>query len=202
MDQQVLLPKLNNPRLKEVGKQRNLCHKRLTITNDKLKKIHLKLDHCLQRESEVENYSYWKRSMTYKKSLLEHKGLQVCLNRRRTKSLMSPTFQNGVYNGMKIDDMKLDVRNVIMENHPRTKRLREVENTKKLWKLNGNIVDYNKSLQTLDAIMKRQRNVLPAIIVQKAPSPPVGNNNISSVHDKPQHLLVLPPINSTRSLVR
>ncbi|KAK6182776.1 hypothetical protein SNE40_010386 [Patella caerulea] len=203
MDQSILLPKLNNPRLKEVGRQQNLSRKRVTITNDKLKKTYLRLNCNLQREARVQNYLNWQQSVAYKKSLVEHKGLQVCLRRKREYTKSLPTFQNGVYNGMKLDAMKSEVKRVIWEQHPRTRRMREVEKTKQLWKKNGNIVDYNKTLQSLDAIIKRQRDVLPSITVER----PTPNPRISLVSQKSslrsienRQLLVLPSIYTIRSV--
>ncbi|XP_005100993.1 uncharacterized protein LOC101845934 [Aplysia californica] len=223
------LPALSDPRLTSLQKQSKRIRKGTTILNDKLRAQRDISNKVVDKNKASDGYRSWQKSMPYKHSLAEIRGIQKCLKKRRESATLDPemTPRNGIYDGLSLDSMRLEVDKVIQEKNPRERRLRKVERIKNNGYRDGRIVDYNYSMAKFSDVLHRPKGIergerpvssfdayeqltassrsplqttrSPAL-TPGSPSAQQTSMGYSPVSDSPPHFR-LPPIQARRSTI-
>lgn len=211
------LPALSDQRLIVLQKQSRRMRKSITILNDKLKSKQQRVERMVDKNKASDEYRRWQNTLPYKNSLVEIRGLQKCLKKRRESSSLEPetTPRNGVYDGISLDSMKGEVDALIQERNPRERRLRKVERFKNDGFRDGRIIDYDASMAKFSEMLSRPkglyRDELPLIHRESRPASaldllhcrgqsPQSPASYSPVPDSPPQYR-LPPIQARRSTI-
>ncbi|GFO30219.1 hypothetical protein PoB_005672400 [Plakobranchus ocellatus] len=84
------LPALSDPRLIILQKQSKRMRKGIAIKNDKLRAHRDRVGRMEDKYKMSDQFRAWQRTLPYKHSLAEIRGLQKCLKKRRESSTLEP----------------------------------------------------------------------------------------------------------------
>lgn len=154
-----VLPDMDEPRLKALGKQLNRNRKSSLISTGKDKQnldVYVK---SLNKEKRSLDGKYSIRGMRLKKSLANVRGTQKVLKSKREQSFWedSDEYPYGVYEGESIDSYRRQIEHVIEDKHPRLRRMRKVENHLKTGRSTGKILGNDEARRQFNEIMKHGR---------------------------------------------
>lgn len=181
-----VLPDMDEPRLKCLGKQLNRNRKSSLINTGKEKQ---KLDvyvKTLNKEKRSLDGKYSVRGLRLKKSLARVRGTQKVLHARREQSFWedSDEYPYGVYEGESLASYRRQVDTIIEQKHPKYRRMRKVENQLKTWRSTGKIIDNQVAREEFDEIMKygrrthglRRENPLTQTFISNSIAARTGNH--------------------------
>ena len=159
-----VLPDMDGPRLKALGKQLNRSRKSslIGIGKDKQKlDVYVK---SLNKEKRSLDGKYHVRGTRLKKSLANVRGTQKVLKARKEQSFWedSEEYPYGVYEGESLDSYRREIEQVINDKHPRLRRMRKVEDYMKTGRIMGRIMDNDDARDEFNEIMvngRRKRNI-------------------------------------------
>lgn len=154
-----VLPDMDEPRLKALGKQLNRSRKASIINTDKLKDRFDVYVKSLNKAQKSLDGKYNIRSTRLKKNLARVRGTQKVLKARREQSFWedSEEYPYGVYEGEKLDSLRREVDNVIERKHPKYRRQRKVEQHLRNGKAMGKILDDEDAKMHFNEIMTKDR---------------------------------------------
>ncbi|XP_045188075.1 uncharacterized protein LOC123545831 [Mercenaria mercenaria] len=154
-----VLPDMDEPRLKALGKQLNRNRKSSIISTGKMKDnldVYVK---SLNKAQKSLDGKFHVRSTRLKKNLARVRGTQKVLKSRREQSFWedSEEYPYGVYNGEKLDSLRREVDNVIERKHPKYRRQKKVEQHLRDGKSMGKILEEDDAKMQFNMIMSKDR---------------------------------------------
>lgn len=154
-----VLPDMDEPRLKTLGKQLNRNRKSSLINTGKDKQdldVYVK---SLNKEKKSLNGKYYVRGLRLKKSLANVRGTQKVLKSRREQSFWedSDEYPYGVYEGESLESYRRQIDHVIQEKHPKKRRMRKVEKHLESGRNTGKILDNDLVKDQFNEIMVHGR---------------------------------------------
>ena len=157
MSKSNVLPDMDEPKMKTLGKQLNRSRKASIIYSDKLKDQLNIYNRSVDKAKRSLAGKYQIKSVRLKKHLAQVRGTQKVLHRRREQTFFEDTdeYPYGVYEGEKLDSYRREIDSVIKHKHPRERRLRKVENYMKTAKITGHILDEEDARIQFEMIMRR-----------------------------------------------
>ncbi|KAH3852950.1 hypothetical protein DPMN_095471 [Dreissena polymorpha] len=150
-----VLPDMDDPRLRSLGKQLNRNRKTSLIKTDTVKQhldVYVKSLHKEQRRF---NGKFDVKSMRLKRNLVQARGTQKVLQARREQSFWEDNddYPYGVYEGESLASYRRQVEAVIEDKHPRNRRKKKVTRQLEKGKVTGRIIDDEQAREQFDQIM-------------------------------------------------
>jgi hypothetical protein len=154
-----VLPDMDEPRLKALGKQLNRSRKASIISNGKVKDnldVYVK---SLNKAQKSLDGKYNLKSSRLKKNLARVRGTQKVLKSRREQTFWedSDEYPYGIYEGEKLDSLRREVDNVIELKHPKHRRQKKVEYNLREGKNMGKLLDEEDAKMQFNMIMSNDR---------------------------------------------
>ena len=153
-----VLPDMDEPKMKTLGKQLNRSRKSSIIYSDKLKDQLDIYNRSLDRAKKSLAGKYQINSIRLKKHLVQVRGTQKCLRRRREQTFYedSDEFPFGVYEGEKLATYRREIENIIQDKHPKQRRQRKVDQFMRTGRITGRILDDEDARIQFETIMTRK----------------------------------------------
>lgn len=154
-----VLPDMDEPRLKALGKQLNRSRKASIICNDKIKDnldVYVK---SLNKAQKSLDGKYNLKSSRLKKNLARVRGTQKVLKSRREQTFWedSEEYPYGIYEGEKLDSLRREVDNVIERKHPKYRRQKKVDYNLREGKNLGKLLNEEDAKMQFNMIMSKDR---------------------------------------------
>lgn len=152
-----VLPDIDEPKMKILGKQLNRNRKASIIYSDKVKDQLDVYNRSMEKAKRSLAGKYQVNSVRLKRHLAHVRGTQKCLRRRREQTFFeeSEEFPFGIYEGEKLSSYRHEVENIIQHQHPRERRLRKVEQHMKTGKFTGRILDVEDARIQFEMLMTK-----------------------------------------------
>lgn len=193
---QAVLPQLSEIRLASLSKQLSRNRKQLYLTQGNLETELGKSKQHIAREQKLSDDRYTYVSNPFKKTLFHVRGVQKCLERRKTELEFDPkvTEKYGQYGGLEVKSLKNEI-DIIMKDH--SYHNMKMRNCKRLLadsKADGRIMNINLCVPVLEAILNRPSMPIRRERALGFESPP------PSTESARQHRTTfrLPPVTATR----
>ncbi|KAL4237926.1 hypothetical protein ACF0H5_002636 [Mactra antiquata] len=194
---QAVLPQLSEIRLASLSKQLSRNRKQLYLTQGNLVTELGKSKQHIDREHKLSDDRYTYVSNPFKKSLFHVRGVQKCLERRKTELEFEPriTERYGQYGGLEVKSLKNEI-DIIMKDHSyQNMKMRHCKRVLADSKADGRIMNINLCVPVLEAILNR-----PSMPIRRekalgfeSPPPPTAESS------RPQRTTFrLPPVTATR----
>ncbi|XP_060586647.1 uncharacterized protein LOC132742299 [Ruditapes philippinarum] len=153
---QAVLPQLSEMRLVALTKQLSRNRKQLYLTQGNLETELVKTKHQFAREHKLSEDTYTHISGPFKKSLFHVRGVQKCLERRKTELLIDNAGDRyGQYGGLEVKSLKGEI-DIIMKDHSyQNMKMKECKRILAESKADGRIMNINMCLPVLEAILNR-----------------------------------------------
>lgn len=197
---QAVLPQLSEIRLSALTKQLSRNRKQLYLTQGNLETELGKSKHHIDRELKLADDRHTYISTPYRKSLFHVRGVQKCLERRKTELLLDNASEKyGQYGGLEVKSLKGEV-DVIMKDHSYyNMKMKHCKRILADSKADGRIMNINQCLPVLEAIlnrpsMPRRREIALGF---DSPSPP-SSPTLGEPTKAPRANFRLPPVTATR----
>ncbi|KAH3846328.1 uncharacterized protein LOC127873281 [Dreissena polymorpha] len=204
---QAVLPQLSDLRLVALTKQLSRNRKQLYLTQGNLATELVRTKQHIDREQKLSDDRLTSISTPYRKSLFHVRGVQKCLERRKTDLILDNSSKMfGKYGGLEVKSLKSEI-DVIMKEYSYTNIKTQL--CKKLLadsKSDGRIMNPNSCLPVLNAILNRpkmvQRREKPLGFDTPSPKPEPDvdtyDNEYSEQTRPHKRSFVLPPVKATR----
>ena len=153
---QAILPQLSEMRLVALTKQLSRNRKQLYLTQGNLETELVKTKHHFAREHKLSEDTHSHISGPFKKSLFHVRGVQKCLERRKTELLIENAGDRfGQYGGLEVKSLKGEI-DIIMKDHSyQNMKMRECKRILAESKADGRIMNINTCVPVLEAILNR-----------------------------------------------
>ena len=154
---QVVLPQLTEIRLVALTKQLSRNRKQLYLTQgNNVTDLH-HYEHYVDREQKLSLDRYRHVSAPFNKSLSHIKGIQQCLKRRKSETLLEhgPVHKFGIYNGLSVKSLKGEIEKLLKENDYHHVKMRKAKQLLADGRADGRVMNIKMSVPMLDAILKR-----------------------------------------------
>ncbi|XP_067681535.1 uncharacterized protein [Haliotis asinina] len=192
------IPTLGDQRLCHIHRKVSRARKNIIVHNEKIKMRSDIFAKSIDRHKQTEDFLGWQRSLPIKKSLMEKRGLQKCLRRKREAASLAShqTLLFGMYGGEDLASFRPEIQSVIDRMHPRQRRLRKVEHMKTEGKATGRLVDYGQSMDkfhtlidehysflrsSFEKLREKDRCTTPAYLARRRNTfrlPPLANSRV------------------------
>ena len=155
-----VLPDIDEPKMKTLGKQLNRSRKSSMIYHDKMKDQLNIYTRSMEKAKRSLAGKYQVNSIKLKKNLAYNRGTQKCLRRRREQTFYedSEEYPYGIYEGEKLSSYRHEVENIIQHKHPKERRLRKVEQYMRTGKVTGRILDEEDARIQFETLMRKDYN--------------------------------------------
>ncbi|XP_071081160.1 uncharacterized protein [Haliotis cracherodii] len=200
------IPTLGDQRLCHIHRKVSRARKNIIVHNEKIKMRSDIFAKSIDRHKQTEDFLGWQRSLPVKRSLMEKRGLQKCLRRKREAASLTnhQKLLFGMYEGEDLTSFRPEIQSIIDRMHPRERRLRKVEQMKVEGKATGRLVDYNQSLDKFHTLMEdhdtflrssfeklreKDRTSTPAYLTRRRSTfrlPPIGNSRVHRFNSRQQ----------------
>lgn len=195
---QAVLPQLSEIRLSALTKQLSRNRKQLYLTQGNLETALGKSKQHIDREHKLADDRHSYISTPYRKTLFHVRGVQKCLERRKTELLLdNASDKYGQYGGLEVKSLKNEI-DVIMKDHSyQNIKMRQCKRILADSKADGRIMNLNNCLPVLESILNR-----PAMPMRRERA--LGFDSLSSSpqpeegHRVPRANFRLPPVTATR----
>lgn len=192
---QAVLPQLSEIRLVALTKQLSRNRKQLYLTQGNLDTALIKTKHHLQREHKLSDDLHSHISGPFKKSLFHVRGVQKCLERRKTELILDNASDKfGHYGGLEVKSLKGEI-DIIMKDHSyQNVKMRQCKRILADSKADGRIMNINLCLPVLEAILNR-----PSMPLRREKA--LGFDSVPSTAESsrcPRTTFKLPPVTATR----
>ena len=155
----MVLPQLTEIRLVALTKQLSRNRKQLYLTQGNTQADLRTYEHIVDREHKLSVDRHTYISTPFKKSLNHIRGIQQCLQRRKSETLIEcgPVHKYGVYNGLSVDgkSLKSEIEKMLKENEYQHVKMRKAKKLLADGKADGRVMNIKMSVPMLDAILKR-----------------------------------------------
>lgn len=153
---QAILPQLSEIRLVSLTKQLSRNRKQLYLTQGNLETELGKSKQHIDREHKLADDRHTYISTPFRKSLFHVRGVQKCLERRKTElQLDNASDKFGQYGGLEVKSLKGEI-DVIMKDHSyQNVKMRQCKRILADSKADGRIMNLNRCLPVLEAILNR-----------------------------------------------
>lgn len=192
---QAVLPQLSEMRLVALTKQLSRNRKQLYLTQGNLDTELGKMKHHLRREHKLADDTYVHISNPFKKSLFHVRGVQKCLERRKTELILDNTSDKfGQYGGLEVKSLKGEIDSIMKDHSYQSVKMRQCKQMLAESKADGRIMNINLCLPILDSILNRPSMPLRrerAIGFESLPSTAQSSRTIRTTFR-------LPPVKATR----
>ena len=154
---QVVLPQLTEIRLVALTKQLSRNRKQLYLTQgNNVADLH-HYGHYVDREQKLSLDRHRHVSAPFNKSLSHIKGVQQCLKRRKSETLLEhgPVHKFGIYNGLSVKSLKGEIEKILKENDYQHVKMRKAKQLLADGKADGRVMNIKMCVPMLDSILKR-----------------------------------------------
>ncbi|XP_045187601.1 uncharacterized protein LOC123545334 [Mercenaria mercenaria] len=153
---QAVLPQLSEIRLAALTKQLSRNRKQLYLTQGNLETELGKTKQHLVREHKLSEDTHSHISGPFKKSLFHVRGVQKCLERRKTELILDNAGDRyGQYGGLEVKSLKKEIDSIMKDHSYQNMKMRECKRILAESKADGRIMNINLCLPVLDAILNR-----------------------------------------------
>ena len=155
-----VLPDIDEPKMRTLGKQLNRSRKASIIYHDKMKDQLDIYSKSMEKAKRSLAGKYQVNSIKLKKNLAFTRGTQKILRRRREQTFWedSEEYPYGIYEGEKLSSYRHEVENIIQHRHPKERRLRKVEQYMRTGKVTGRILDEEDARSQFETLMSKDYN--------------------------------------------
>ena len=152
-----VLPDMDEPKMKTLGKQLNRSRKSSIIYHDKLKDQLGIYTRSVDKAKRSLAGKHQINSVRLKKHLAQVRGTQKVLHRKREQTFYedSDEYPYGVYEGEKLDSYRREIDEIIKHKHPKERRMRKVDKYMKTAKITGHILDEEDARIQFEMIMRK-----------------------------------------------
>ena len=154
---QVILPQLTEIRLEALTKQLSRNRKQLYLTQGNIQTDLYHYENYVDREQKLSTDRHTYISTPFKKSLNHIRGVQQCLKRRKSETIIDygPIHNFGIYNGLSVKSLKGEIDKMLKENDYQHVKMRKAKKLLADGKADGRVMNIKMCVPMLDAILKR-----------------------------------------------